>query len=183
MVLKIRLARWGARNNPFYGIVLAQQRAARDGKHLERLGTYNPVPGPEGVKHVELNCERIKYWLGEGAQPTERVAWILAKASLMPPTPRHLHDAGVLDLTKPDTWHVRVADEKGQELALLSSQEFAEKFAAVPSLKKYIKPSAEPSRPLNKLDWQDIKLDGSQTPLAPLSKQDALVVLKSYLGI
>lgn len=79
MVLKLRLARWGARNNPFYGIVLAQQRAARDGKHLERLGTYNPIASEDGVKHIELNCDRIKYWLGVGAQPTERVAWILAK--------------------------------------------------------------------------------------------------------
>lgn len=81
MVLKIRLARWGARNNPFYGIVLAQQRAARDGKHLERLGTYNPIPSEDGVKHVELNCDRIKYWLSVGAQPTERAAWLLAKVN------------------------------------------------------------------------------------------------------
>jgi small subunit ribosomal protein S16 len=81
MVLKIRLARWGARNNPFYGIVLAHQRAARDGKHLERLGTFNPIAGSDGTKHVELNGERIKYWIGQGAQPTERVAWILAKVS------------------------------------------------------------------------------------------------------
>lgn len=82
MVLKLRLARWGARNNPFYGIVLAHQRAARDGKHLERLGTYNPIASQDGVKHIELNCDRIKYWLGVGAQPTERVAWILAKVCL-----------------------------------------------------------------------------------------------------
>lgn len=79
MVVKIRLARWGASNNPFYGIVVANARAARDGKHLERVGTYNPLPDNNNRKHIELNTQRIKYWLSVGAQPTERVAWLLAK--------------------------------------------------------------------------------------------------------
>jgi small subunit ribosomal protein S16 len=79
MVVKIRLARWGARNNPFYGIVIANQRAPRDGKHLERVGTYNPIPDQSKAKIVELNIKRIKYWLSVGAQPTDRVAFILAK--------------------------------------------------------------------------------------------------------
>jgi small subunit ribosomal protein S16 len=79
MVVRLRLARWGARNNPFYGIVAANVRAARDGKHLERLGTYNPIPDENNVKHLELDVDRIKYWLSVGAQPSDRVAWLLAK--------------------------------------------------------------------------------------------------------
>ena len=79
MVVKIRLARWGARNNPFYGIVVANSRAPRDGKHLERVGTYNPIPDQNQTKFVELDVKRIKYWISVGAQPTERVAWLLAK--------------------------------------------------------------------------------------------------------
>ncbi|KAI9103178.1 ribosomal protein S16 domain-containing protein [Phlyctochytrium arcticum] len=82
MVVKIRLARWGASHNPFYGVVVANHRAARDGKHLERVGTYDPIPDKEGIKRIELNVERIKYWLGVGAQPSDRVAWLLAKVCL-----------------------------------------------------------------------------------------------------
>lgn len=79
MVVRIRLARWGAKSNPFYGIVIANSRAARDGKHLERVGTYNPIADENKVKHLELDVERIKYWLSVGAQPSDRVAWLLAK--------------------------------------------------------------------------------------------------------
>lgn len=79
MVVRIRLARWGARNNPFYGIVAANARAPRDGKHLERLGTYNPMKDENGHKHLELATDRIKYWLGVGAQPSDRAAWLLSK--------------------------------------------------------------------------------------------------------
>ncbi|EGF82063.1 hypothetical protein BATDEDRAFT_10027 [Batrachochytrium dendrobatidis JAM81] len=82
MVVRIRLARWGAANNPFYGIVVANLRAARDGKHLERLGTYNPISDHNMTKHLELNVDRIKYWLSVGAQPSERVAWLLSKVIL-----------------------------------------------------------------------------------------------------
>jgi small subunit ribosomal protein S16 len=81
MVVKIRLSRWGARRNPFYGIVVANARAPRDSKYLEKVGTYNPIPN-QGVKHLELDVNRIKYWLSVGAQPTERVHWLLAKVYL-----------------------------------------------------------------------------------------------------
>ena len=93
MVVRIRLARWGSQRNPFYGIVAANARAARDGKHLERLGTYNPIPN-NGVKHIQLNTDRIKYWLSVGAQPSDRVAWLLSKAGLMPPLPIQAHREG-----------------------------------------------------------------------------------------
>lgn len=84
MLVKLRLARWGNRNSPFYGVVAAPVKRARDGKHLERLGTYNPVPTPitnstTPQKHLQLNIERCKYWLGVGALPTSRVAWLFAK--------------------------------------------------------------------------------------------------------
>lgn len=60
MVLKIRLSRYGAKASPFYGIVLAQKRSPRDSKHIERLGTYNPA---SGERDVELDVNRIKYWV------------------------------------------------------------------------------------------------------------------------
>ena len=69
--------------------MVANARSARDKKHLDRVGTFNPIPSlsptsdpnapPVPTKHIELNFDRIKYWLGVGAQPTDRVAWLLAK--------------------------------------------------------------------------------------------------------
>ncbi|KAL8649440.1 MAG: hypothetical protein Q9210_004395 [Variospora velana] len=82
MVLKIRLARFGKRNSPFYNIVVAQARTARNSKPLEVLGTYDPIPKPplsgEGkpIKDIKLDTSRAKYWLGVGAQPSEP-AWRL----------------------------------------------------------------------------------------------------------
>ncbi|KAJ3198194.1 hypothetical protein HDU83_005877 [Entophlyctis luteolus] len=110
MAVKLRLARWGVRGNPFYGIVAANVRAPRDGRHLERLGTYNPIPDANRVKHVELNYSRIKYWLGVGAQPTDRVAWLLAKAGIMPSLPTQLQNIGAISLMDEKTWKIRISD-------------------------------------------------------------------------
>ncbi|KAJ3339360.1 hypothetical protein HDU93_008365 [Gonapodya sp. JEL0774] len=89
--VRIRLARWGVRHNPFYGIVVAEARAPRDGRHIERIGTYNPIPDANGVKHIELDFERAKYWIANGAEPTDRVGWLLNKAGLLPATPVQQH--------------------------------------------------------------------------------------------
>ncbi|KAI8906471.1 putative 30S ribosomal protein S16 [Gorgonomyces haynaldii] len=87
MVVKIKLSRWGVRNNPFYGIIAQNHYQSQFGKTLEKLGTYNPVP-IEGTKHVEVNVERVKYWLSVGAQMTSRVNWLLAKYGIVPLNPR-----------------------------------------------------------------------------------------------
>ncbi|KAL7751041.1 hypothetical protein RI367_003621 [Sorochytrium milnesiophthora] len=84
MVLRIRLARLGGRNDPFYRIVVANAKARRDGKHIEPLGTYDPIPTQHGVKNVEMNMERVKYWLSVGAQPTKTVEILLGKAGIVP---------------------------------------------------------------------------------------------------
>jgi small subunit ribosomal protein S16 len=81
--LRLRLARYGVRRSPFYGIVLAHATAPRDARALERLGTYCPTPDAAGVKHVELDVARIKHWLGNGVQVSERVGWLLAKVRLV----------------------------------------------------------------------------------------------------
>lgn len=87
MVVKLRLQRIGLVNLPMYRIVAANAKAKRDGKYLERLGSYDPVPDREGQKHISLNLERAKYWLGVGAQPSETVAKLLSKTGLIPPPP------------------------------------------------------------------------------------------------
>jgi small subunit ribosomal protein S16 len=80
MSLKIRLSRGGAKKRPFYKIVLADARSPRDGKFLERLGTYNPMLPQDHAERLVLKEERIKHWLSVGAQPTDRVARFFAQA-------------------------------------------------------------------------------------------------------
>ena len=82
MALKIRLARGGAKRRPFYRIVVAEASAPRDGRYVERVGTYNPMVPKEHEQRMTLNAERITHWLGQGAQPTERVQKMLAAAGL-----------------------------------------------------------------------------------------------------
>ena len=79
-MLKIRLARGGAKKRPYYSIVIADSRAPRDGKFLEKVGSYNPMLPRDGEqKRVNLNVERIQHWLSKGAQPTDRVARFLSQ--------------------------------------------------------------------------------------------------------
>ena len=78
-MIKIRLARHGAKKRPFYRIVIANAEAPRDGSFIEKVGTYDPVANPA---KISLNNERIQYWLGQGAIPTDTVANILKKENV-----------------------------------------------------------------------------------------------------
>lgn len=82
MSLKIRLARGGSKKRPYYQIVIADARSPRDGRFLEKVGSWNPMLGKDNEKRVELNVDRIKEWLAKGAQPTDRVLKFLAEAGL-----------------------------------------------------------------------------------------------------
>ena len=83
MSVKIRLSRAGAKKRPFYHIVVADANAPRDGKFIERVGTYNPMLPQDHAERVTLKVERLQYWLGHGAQATDRVVRFLAKADLV----------------------------------------------------------------------------------------------------
>ncbi len=82
MSLKIRLARAGAKKRPYYHIVIADSRSPRDGRFIERVGSYNPMLPAEHADRVRLVDERIQHWIGLGALPTDRVARFLGKAGL-----------------------------------------------------------------------------------------------------
>jgi small subunit ribosomal protein S16 len=82
MSLRIRLSRGGAKKRPFYRIVVADSRRPRDGRFIERLGTYNPMVAKDHPERVVLKDERIGYWIGVGAKPSDRVARLLAAAGL-----------------------------------------------------------------------------------------------------
>ena len=83
-MLKIRLSRGGTKKRPVYKVVVADSRRARDGRFIEKVGFFNPLLPKDKKERVALEAERIKYWLGEGAQPTTRVARILGENKLMP---------------------------------------------------------------------------------------------------
>ena len=86
--IKIRLQRFGRRAKPFYRIVACHRWAPRDGKFLEILGTYNPIPDPFGNKQVTLKVDKVNRWMMYGAEPSETVAKLLGAAELIPPAPR-----------------------------------------------------------------------------------------------
>ena len=82
MALSIRLSRGGSKKRPYYRIVVADARSPRDGKFIERIGSYNPLLGKDDEKRVVIDAERAKHWVGVGAQPTDRVARFLDAAGV-----------------------------------------------------------------------------------------------------
>lgn len=89
MPVAMRFARGGNRHRAFFRIVVAPHKAKRDGRHIEKVGTYDPIP-VAGQKMVSLNVDRIKYWLSVGAQPSDSVAKLLGKAGILPPYPQRV---------------------------------------------------------------------------------------------
>jgi small subunit ribosomal protein S16 len=88
MSMKIRLARGGAKKRPHYSIVASDSRMPRDGRFLEKLGTYDPMLAKDDEGRIKMDLERVKYWLSQGAQPTDRVARFLEAAGVMPKAAR-----------------------------------------------------------------------------------------------
>ncbi len=83
-MIALRMTRHGAKKRPYYHIVVADSRAPRDGRFIEKVGSYNPMLPKENPDRVKLNAERVKYWVQVGAQPSDRVARFLAAANLGP---------------------------------------------------------------------------------------------------
>ena len=88
MAMKIRLARGGSNKRPHYSIVAADSRMPRDGRFIEKLGTYNPLLPKDSEQRVKLDVERAQYWMSHGAQPTDRVARFLEAAGIVGKTER-----------------------------------------------------------------------------------------------
>ncbi len=127
MALAIRLARGGRKNRPFYRIVVADKRMPRDGRFIEKLGTYDPLLASDNENRVRLVKDRIEYWLGQGAKPSERVAIFLGKAGIiaMPAQPDRPNKAQQSEKTK-----LRIADKAEKKKA---AAEAAAQAAAAPA--------------------------------------------------
>ena len=134
MALAIRLSRAGRKARPFYRIVVADKRMPRDGRYIEKLGTYNPLLANDDENRVKLVEERIKYWLDQGAQPSERVAIFLGKAGLapMPEQPKRPNKSAPGEKAK-----MRIEEKeekrKAAEEAAKAAEEEAKAAAAAPA--------------------------------------------------
>ncbi|KWV93196.1 30S ribosomal protein S16 [Erythrobacter sp. YT30] len=111
MAIALRLSRGGAKKRPYYRIVAADSRSPRDGKYLEQIGTYNPLLAKDDEKRVTLNEDRARYWLGVGAQPSDRVLRFLDAAGIKERPARNNPNKG-----KPGEKAVERAEEKAEKL-------------------------------------------------------------------
>ncbi len=89
MATRIRLARGGSKKRPFYSIVVADIRSPRDGRFIEKIGTFNPLLAKDNEQRVVLDLDRAKHWLGEGAKPTDKVLRFLDEAGVLKREPRN----------------------------------------------------------------------------------------------
>ncbi|WP_293872730.1 MULTISPECIES: 30S ribosomal protein S16 [unclassified Sphingomonas] len=126
MALSIRLSRGGSKKRPYYRIVVADARSPRDGKFIEKIGNYNPLLAKDAENRIVLDAERAKYWLQNGAQPTDRVARFLDVAGVRERAARSNPNKG-----KPGEKATERAEERAEKLK--AQEEAAAAAAAAPA--------------------------------------------------
>jgi len=138
MSLRIRLSRGGAKKRPFYRVVIADSRSPRDGRFIERVGTYNPMVARDHPERVRLKEDRIQYWLGVGAKPSDRVARFCSEAGLMEAPERR-------EQTKKPQPKAKAQErmEEAEEAARQAAEAAAE--AAAAPAEEAPEPAAEPA--------------------------------------
>ncbi|MEY4159731.1 MAG: ribosomal protein [Pseudomonadota bacterium] len=151
MSVSIRLSRGGSKKRPYYKIVVSNSRAPRDGKYLEQVGTYNPLLAKDDANRVRFVDDRVRYWLGVGGQPTDRVARLLDKAGIKErPATNNPNKA------EPGKKAKERAEEKAEKLvaaeeAAKEAAEAAAAAAAAPVVEEVVAeeaPAAEESAPV-----------------------------------
>lgn len=126
MAVAMRMSRGGSKKRPYYRIVIADVRAPRDGKFIERIGSYNPLLAKDDEKRVVLDTERAKHWLEMGAKPSDRVARFLDAAGLLKREARNNPNKG-----KPGEKATERLEEKAEKAA--AAEEAAKEAAAAPA--------------------------------------------------
>ncbi len=138
MAISLRLSRGGAKKRPYYRIVAADSRKPRDGRYLEQIGTYNPLLAKDDSNRVQLNEDRAKYWLGVGAQPSDRVLRFLDAAGIMERPARNNPNKA-----KPGEKATERAEEKAEKAAAAKEAEEEAKNAAAEEAKAAAEAPAE----------------------------------------
>ena len=136
MTVRIRLSRHGAKKRPYYRIVVADVRAPRDGKYIERVGSFNPLKNKEDDARLSLDVNRIKYWLSSGAQPTDRVHQFLSDAGLITPIKKNNPNKA-----KPKKKAQERVKAKEEALKKKQESEAKEKDTAPAAAKEEVKPA------------------------------------------
>ncbi|MGN6279142.1 MAG: 30S ribosomal protein S16 [Sphingomonas sp.] len=124
MALSIRLSRGGSKKRPYYRIVVADARSPRDGRFIEKIGTYNPLLAKDSDERIKLDGDRAKHWLGVGAQPTDRVARFLDAAGIRERAARNNPNKG-----KPGEKATERAEERAEKLKAAQEAEAEAKAA------------------------------------------------------
>jgi len=141
MAIALRLSRGGAKKRPYYRIVAADSRSPRDGKYLEQIGTYNPLLAKDDENRVKLIEDRVRYWLGVGAQPSDRVLRFLDAAGIMERTARNNPNKA-----KPGEKATERAEEKAEKaVAAKEAEEEAKKAAEEEAKAAAEAPAEEPA--------------------------------------
>lgn len=133
MAVAIRLSRGGAKKRPYYRIVVSDSRSARDGKYLEQIGTYNPMLPKDSGERVKLNEDRARYWIGVGAQPTDRVHRFLDAAGILERAARNNPKKGEPGKAAKDRAEDRAAKAAEAEEAAKAAEEAAKAAAEAPA--------------------------------------------------
>jgi small subunit ribosomal protein S16 len=133
MAIAIRLSRGGAKKRPYYRIVVSDVRSPRDGKYLEQIGTYNPVLAKDSPERVKINEDRARYWLGVGAQPTDRVARFLDAAGIRERAARNNPKKGEPGEKAKERAEEKAAKIAEAEEAKRAAEEEAKAAAAAPA--------------------------------------------------
>ena len=137
MSVSLRLSRGGSKRRPYYKIVVANSRSPRDGKFLEQVGTYNPLLAKDDANRVRLTEDRVRYWIGVGAQPTDRVARLLDKAGIKERAPTNNPKKAEPGQKAKDR-----AEEKAEKAR--EAEEAAAAAAAAPAVEEVVEaPAAE----------------------------------------
>jgi small subunit ribosomal protein S16 len=162
MATKIRLARGGSKKRPFYRIVIADERAPRDGNFIEKIGNFNPMVPKDHKERVVISKERAEHWLKVGAQPTDRVQRILADLGMMEApkitekTKKHLPKAKAQERIKAKEEAALKAEEEAKAAAEAAKAE-AEKPAEEPAAEEQTQTEAAP----------EAEAVAEETPAAP----------------
>jgi small subunit ribosomal protein S16 len=140
MATSIRLSRGGSKKRPYYKIVVADSRSPRDGKFIERIGSYNPLLGKDNADRVQIDAERAKHWLSVGAQPTDRVARFLDATGVQERAARNNPNKGVPGQKAKDRAEDKAAKlveaEEAKAAAAAAAEAAAAEAAAAPAVEE-----------------------------------------------
>lgn len=158
MAVSIRLSRGGSKKRPYYRIVVADSRSSRDGKFIERLGSYNPLLAKDDANRVVLDTDRAKHWLSVGAQPTDRVARFLDAAGLRERAARNNPNKA-----KPGEKATERAEERAEKLK--AAEEAAAEAAAAPE-PEVVEEAPAAEEPANEGVSASAPAEGAEEPQA-----------------